>query len=163
MSDAMDAWASMSDDELMAALGEAVAEEHDVSARRADAARAAFTWRTVDDELAELLHDSALDAGAAVRSSGGAGAPRALTFGRSGLTLELEIAGTDVLGEVVPEGAAGDASGPASVTLQRPDLADVVVAADAAGFFRLAGVGHGPVRFVVELGGWSLTTPWVTL
>lgn len=154
-------WDAMSDDELLAALGEAVAEDVSVSTQRRDAARAAFTWRTVDDELAELLHDSALDAGAAVRSS--AGTPRALTFGRSGLTLEVEVAGEDVLGEVVPEGAADDGEGVARVTLQRPDATDEVVDADAAGFFRFSGVGAGLVRFVVELGGWSLTTPWVTL
>lgn len=157
----MSDWESMTDDELMAALGEAVAESTSVSERRREAARSAFTWRTVDDELADLLHDSALDAGAAVRSS--AGTPRALTFGRSGLTLEVEVAGEQVLGEVVPEGAAADGNDPARVTLQRPDADDVVIECDAAGFFRFSGVGSGPARFVVERGGWSLTTPWVTL
>ncbi|GAB3852788.1 hypothetical protein GCM10028801_04320 [Nocardioides maradonensis] len=147
-------WDSMSDDELLAALGEAVGEAGAVSDRRRDAARAAFTWRTVDEELAELLHDSLLDAGAAVRSSGGT--PRALTFGRSGITVEVEVDGDQVLGEVV------DGAG-AVVTLQRPDVEDVTVEADAAGFFRFAGVGAGLVRFVVEVGGFSLTTPWVTL
>ncbi|GAB4001327.1 hypothetical protein [Nocardioides ultimimeridianus] len=147
-------WDAMSDDELIAALGEAVAEDASVSTQRRDAARAAFTWRTIDDELAELLHDSAFDAGAAVRSS--AGTPRALTFGRSGITVEVEVDGDQVLGEVV------DGAG-AAVTLQRPELDDVAVEADAAGFFRFSGVGAGLVRFVVELDGWSLTTPWVTL
>ncbi|HJQ06121.1 MAG TPA: hypothetical protein VJ872_11790 [Nocardioides sp.] len=147
-------WESMSDDELLAALGDAVAETGAVSDRRRDAARAAFTWRTVDEELAELLHDSLLDAGAAVRSSGGT--PRALTFGRSGITVEVEVDGDQVLGEVV------DGAG-AAVTLQRPDLEDGTVEADAAGFFRFSGVGAGLVRFVVEVGGFSLTTPWVTL
>lgn len=157
----MSDWESMTDDELLAALGEAVAEESSVSDRRRAAASAAFTWRTVDEELAELLHDSLLDAGAAVRSSGGT--PRALTFGRSGITVEVEVDGDQVLGEVVPEGAAGDSGAVARVTLQRPDLEDESVDADAAGFFRFSGVGPGLVRFVVELGGWSLTTPWVTL
>ena len=60
---------SLDDDALMALLGDAVAESDAVSDRRRAAARAAFTWRSVDEELAELLHDSALDAGAAVRSS----------------------------------------------------------------------------------------------
>lgn len=147
-------WDSMSDDELLAALGEAVAESGAVSDRRRDAARAAFTRRTVDEELAELLHDSLLDAGAAVRSSGGT--PRALTFGRSGITLEVEVDGDQVLGEVV------DGAG-AHVTLQRPDVEDVSADTDAAGFFRFSEVGAGLVRFVVEVGGFVLTTPWVTL
>lgn len=160
----MSEWDDLSkldDDALMALLGEAVAEADAVPDARREAARAAFTWRSVDDELAELLHDSALDAGAAVRSS--AGGPRSLAFGRSGLTLEVEVDGDQVLGEVIATGAAASAEGLASVTLQRPDTPDVTTTVDAAGFFRFAGVGTGAVRFVVERGGWSLTTPWVTL
>lgn len=152
---------NLDDDALMALLGEAVKEADAVPDRRREAARAAFTWRSVDDELAELLHDSALDAGAAVRSS--AGTPRSLAFGRSGLTLEVEVDGDQLLGEVIASGDAASAEGLAAVTLQRPDTPDVTTTVDAAGFFRFAGVGTGAVRFVVERGGWSLTTPWVTL
>lgn len=157
----MTEWDAMDDDELMALLGQAVADADAVSERRRAAARAAFTWRSVDEELAELLHDSALDAGAAVRST--ADGPRSLAFGRGGLTLEVEVAGDRLLVEVGAEGAAADAEGPAVVRLQRPDAADVVETADPAGFLRFAEVGPGAVRFVVERGGWSLTTPWVTL
>lgn len=160
----MSEWDDLSkldDDALMALLGEAVAEADAVSDARREAARAAFTWRSVDDELAELLHDSALDAGAAVRSS--AGGPRSLAFGRSGLTLEVEVDGDQLLGEVIATGDAASGEGLASVTLQRPDTPDVTTTVDAAGFFRFAGIGTGAVRFVVERGGWSLTTPWVTL
>lgn len=156
----MTEWDALDDDELMALLGQAVAEADAVPEHRREAARAAFTWRSVDEELAELLHDSALDAGAAVRSS--AGGPRSLAFGRSGLTLEVEADGDRLLGEVVAEGDAA-ADGPATVTLQRPGAADVTETADAAGFVRFVGVGPGAVRFVVARGGWSLTTPWVTL
>lgn len=151
----------LDDDALMALLGDAVAENDAVSERRRQAARAAFTWRSVDDELAELLHDSALDAGAAVRSS--ATGPRSLAFGRSGLTIEVEVDGDQLLGEVVTTGSAGDGDAAATVTLQRPGADDEVVTVDAAGFFRFSGVGSGAVRFVVERGGWSLTTPWVNL
>lgn len=157
----MSNWDEMTDDQLMAALGEAVAEQQAVSERRRDAARSAFTWRSVDQELAELLHDSALDAGAAVRSS--AGGPRSLSFGRSGLTLEIEVEGDGVLGEVIGEGAASDPTVPTTVTLVRPDVEDRQVTTDAAGFFRLPDVTPGPARFVVERAGWTLTTPWVTL
>jgi hypothetical protein len=151
----------LDDDELMALLGEAVAEEAAVSDRRRTAARAAFTWRSVDAELAELLHDSALDAGAAVRS--GASEPRTLSFGHSGLTLEVEVDGETLLGQVIGTGSAASVTEPATVMLERPDAQALSAEADAAGFFRLEGVRTGTVRFVVEQGGWSLTTPWVTL
>ncbi|MBM0123877.1 hypothetical protein [Pimelobacter simplex] len=154
----------LNDDELMALLGEAVAEADAVSDRRRTAARAAFTWRSVDAELAELLHDSALDAGAAVRSgAGGGGEPRTLSFGHSGLTLEVEVDGETLLGQVIGTGSAASAPQAASVLLERPEADAVSAEADAAGFFRLERVRPGTVRFVVEQGGWSLTTPWVTL
>lgn len=144
---------AMSDDELMAMLGDAVAESTAVPDARRAAAQAAFTWRSVDEELAELLHDSALEAGAAVRST--AAAVRTLSFARDGLTLEVEVDGDDLLVEVV--GAPG-----ATVLLQRPAAEDVAAVADAAGFARFDAVA-GSVRFTVTAGDRSLTTPWVTL
>ena len=85
----------MTDDELLAELREAVAEADLVTDRQREAARAAFTWRTVDAELAELLHDSALEA-AAVR--GADDAARTLSFASGPLTLEVEIDGDTVHG-----------------------------------------------------------------
>ncbi|WP_182378832.1 hypothetical protein [Nocardioides sp. WS12] len=152
-------WDELTDDELMAELASAVAEPApEVLERRRAAAQAAFTWRTVDAELAELLHDSALEAGAAVRS--GSEGPRSLAFGRSGRTLEIEVDGDQVLGEVITDGEASERT---KVTLRRPDGQDVTVEADASGFVRFSGVASGLARFVVERAGWSLTTPWVTI
>lgn len=162
---------SAADDALLAELGAALAELDVVNAdptaeRRRAAARAAFTWRSVDAELAELLHDSALDAGAAVRSAE-VSAPRALSFGRSGLALEIEVDDDEVLVEVVvevvSEGAAAVAGARAMVTILRPDGREVVGIVDAAGFARFTGVAPGTVRFIAERAGYSLVTPWVTL
>ena len=142
------------DDALMAALSEAVAESDAVTDRRREAAQAAFTWRSVDAELMELLHDSALEAGAAVRGAADTG--RLLSFGRSELTIELEVGAGAVTGQVLP---AQDAT----VTLQATGAEDRTVAADGAGFFRIEQVGSGPVRFVVTTSETTLTTVWVTL
>ena len=147
------------DEELMAELAAAVTEEAAVSDRRRAAAKAAFTWRTVDAELADLLHDSALDPGAAVRSAGDG--PRTLSFRRAAVTLEVEVDGETVLGEVIDE-HEGEAA-PATVILQRPDADDRTAIADASGFFRFDGVEPGSVRFVVARAGWSLITPWATI
>lgn len=157
----MNDWDDITDDELAAELAAAVAEEDAVSERRREAAKAAFTWRSVDQELAELLHDSALDA-AAVRS---VGTVRTLAFGTDGMTLELEVHLGSVLGQVIPEGAAAAplGGGSAKIGLHRPSGADQTAHADANGFFRLDAVAPGPVRFTVEVPGAKLVTPWVTL
>lgn len=154
-------WDELSDDELMAALEAAVAEGDAVPQRRREAARAAFTWRSVDAELAELLHDSALDAGTAVRSSGATGAtgatgPRSLSFGSSGLALEIEVDGGVVMGQVVPPARA-------TVHVQAAGGAEVTVEVDPSGFFRVEGVEPGPTRFVARAADWTLTSPWVVL
>ena len=149
----MTAWDDFTDDELLAEVREAVAEADLVTDRQREAARAAFTWRTVDDELAELLHDSALEA-TAVR--GADDAARTLSFASGPLTLEVEIDGDTVLGQVVGQVAE-------SVVLQRAETPDQTLEVDASGFFRAADVASGPVRFVVQSGGWTMTSPWVAL
>ena len=148
----MTAWDDMTDDQLLAELREAVAEADLVTDRQREAARAAFTWRTVDAELAELLHDSALDA-AAVR---GGDPVRTLSFASGSLTLEVEIDGDTVTGQVV--GATAD-----TVLMQRSIADDEPLPVDSSGFFRVEGVAPGPVRFVVQAGDWTLTSPWVAL
>lgn len=155
----MSDWADMDDDELTAALAAAVAEGDAVSDRRRQAARAAFTWRSVDAELAELLHDSALDAGAAVRS-GAADEPRSLSFASGGLALEIEVDDDVVMGQVLPGSAPTTA---ATVTVQPAEGAEVSAEVDSAGFFRVEGVAPGPTRFVARAADWTLTSPWVVL
>ncbi len=149
----MTSFDDLSDDELLAALAEAVAEADLVTDRQREAAQAAFTWRTVDQELAELLHDSALEL-TGVR--GADDAPRTLSFASGALTLEVEIDGDVVIGQVV----GGTAE---SVVLQRSAGDDQPLDVDTAGFFRLDGVGAGPIRFVVQAGDWTLTSPWVAI
>jgi hypothetical protein len=148
----MTQWDDFTDDQLLAELREAVAEAGQVTDRQREAARAAFTWRTVDAELAELLHDSALES-AAVRGDDSA---RTLSFASGPLTLEVEIDGDTIMGQVV--GAAAE-----SVLVQRSIADDHPLVVDASGFFRLDGVAPGPVRFVVQAGDWTLTSPWVAL
>jgi hypothetical protein len=73
-------------------------------------AKSSFTWRTVDEELAEMVWDSAssADHGVLVRSS--TASVRLLTFATPHLTLELEIlpSGTRrrLVGELTPSTGA---------------------------------------------------------
>ncbi len=91
----------MQDDEIMALLAEALERADPVPAHVMDNARAAFTWRTIDAELAELVFDSALHA-SGVRSEE---ANRQVTFRSSNVEIEimiLEDRGRRLVGQLVP-------------------------------------------------------------
>lgn len=68
------------------------------------AARAAFAWRAIDVELAELTYDSVVDE-AALAGVRGRGGTRQLTFEAPGLTVEVEVGAADglhLVGQLVP-------------------------------------------------------------
>ena len=123
------------------------------------AARSAFTWRTVDDELADLMRDSAEEeAGALVRSGSG---PRQLSFESPRLGIELEVVATGprerrLDGQLLPPAAA-------TVTVQRPGEDPLSVQADELGRFSLDGLRAGVVRLHVALRGAQIAIPWTTI
>jgi hypothetical protein len=125
------------------------------------AARAAFTWRTVDAELAELMRDSADasdEAALLVRSGGG---PRQLSFESPRLGIELEVTATGersrrVEGQLLPPAAA-------MVTIERPGEDGLSVQADELGRFVLDGLRAGVVRLHVVLRGTQIAIPWTTI
>jgi hypothetical protein len=94
------------DEQLIAELAE-VLLRGDVPADVLAAAREAFTWRTVDADLAELTYDSLVDAGAPALRAGEA-EPQLLVFTASGLTIEVEVTedrnGRRMVGQVLPAG-----------------------------------------------------------
>jgi hypothetical protein len=126
-----------------------------------DGARAAFTWRTVDAELAELMRDSAEaeeEAGSLVR--GGQG-PRQLSFESPRLGIELEVTATGprerrLEGQLLPPAAA-------TVTVERPGQDGLSVQADELGRFVLDGLRAGVVRLHVALRGAQIAIPWTTI
>ncbi len=126
-----------------------------------DAARAAFGWRTVDAEIAELLRDSADatdDAALLVRSGGG---PRQLSFESPQLGIELEVTETGprerrLAGQLLPPADA-------TVTVERPGEESLSVQADDLGRFVLDGLRAGAVRLHVALGGAQIAIPWTSI
>jgi hypothetical protein len=126
-----------------------------------DAARAAFTWRTIDAELAELMSDSAdasEEAALLVRSGSG---PRQLSFESPRLGIELEVTATGdrsrrVEGQLLPPAAA-------IVTIERPGEDGLSVQADELGRFVLDGLRAGVVRLHVMLRGTQIAIPWTTI
>jgi hypothetical protein len=151
---------SPADHELIAILRDVLEETDPVPAALVDAARASFTWRTIDAELAELTSDSALG-GAAVRSTQ---APRLLTFATGETTIVVEVAplaspdGRRLLGQIV-------AARPAQVEV-RHDAGTLTVTADELGRFRAEPVAAGPISLACRFGDAAepdLVTSWVTV
>ena len=150
----------MEDERTSAFLADirAVLDEADpVPAHVVAAAKASYTWRTIDAELAELADDSALAPTAGIRGQGG---PRLLTFEAPTVTVVVEV--TDVgdrrriLGQLV---------GPqqARVDVRHADGTETVPA-DEVGRFSVDAVPAGPVSFVCHTGsGRSVVTSWVTV
>jgi hypothetical protein len=122
-----------------------------------DAARAAYTWRTIDAELAELTTDSAT-AVAGVRSSS---APRLLTFEGAGVEVEVEVAQTGstrrLSGQLVPVG-------PAQVTV-RWSSGSREATADDLGRFAVENVPAGSVSLLVLRTGAEhpIVTSWISI
>jgi len=126
------------------------------------AARDAFAWRTIDEELAELTRDSADDeAGVLVRGPGGGGGARLLSFESARVEIELEVVATGdrsrrLEGQLLPPGAA-------TVTVERPGESGLYVEADDLGRFVLEGLRAGVVRLHLLLGGAQIALPWTTI
>ncbi len=116
------------------------------------AAKACFTWRTIDAELAELVADSDL-VGSATRAMA---APRLLTFEAAGLTVEVEVGETGetrrLVGQLIPVGRA-------SITV-RWSAGSRDVESDDLGRFDVDHIPAGPVSMSVV--GAESNTPVVT-
>ena len=122
-----------------------------------DAARATYTWRTIDAELAELTADSAM-ATAGVRS---ASAPRLLTFEGAGVEVEVEVAHTGstrhLSGQLVP-------MGPAQITV-RWSSGSQEATADDLGRFAVDRVPAGSVSLAILRTGADqpIVTSWISI
>lgn len=120
------------------------------------AARAAFTWRTIDAELAELTADSLL-AAAGVRASQAA---RLLTFNAPGVEIEVEVAVTGgarrLTGQLVPVASA-------ELTVRWGDGATSTTS-DDLGRFTAHDVPAGLVRIEIRRPSQApIMTSWVTI
>ena len=115
------------------------------------------TWRTIDAELAALIHDSFADTQAALmRSSDDI---RSLTFESPRVTVEVELSGDRSLtGQIVPPQSA-------KIDLQHGGEVIASTAADQVGIFFLDDLPSGPIslvcRAVDEPPSWVIRTEWV--
>jgi hypothetical protein len=147
-----------SDDELLAQLRDIAAETDPVPALLLDAARSAFELRDLDAMLAELVHDSAVDAPAmAIR---GGGAERILSFVVRALAVECQITARgshrDLLGQLV--------GGRAEEIDVQVGGAVTTVPVNDGGRFSARNLPAGPFRLRCRLAdGTGLVTSWAAI
>ena len=144
------------DDELLDLLGRALRAAEPVPDHVQDGARAAWTWRTIDAELAELVFDSAAEL-TGVRSEDQA---RQVTFQAPGVEIEVMViddAVRRIVGQLIP---------PAEHTVELHGADRVLeTTTDHLGRFSFDEVLAGPVRLTVRGadGEPVIHTEWVLL
>ena len=145
------------DEQLLTALGEAIKARDAVPSWFVQTGKNAYAWHNVDAELAQLTYDSRTDAHEmAVARSEETATIRALTFTSAHLSIELEVAGGSLLGQVVP---------PQAGTLEARTKAGMTTApVDETGFFTVVPIPPGPflLRFGTTDGAYVMTG-WITL
>ncbi|MEU4777711.1 hypothetical protein [Micromonospora sp. NPDC023633] len=153
----MEPWPPAADDALLAELRAALRDSGPVPEEFLAAARAAFSWRSVDAELAlaELTFDSACDPQPAglTRSTGSA---RTLTFRTGAVVVEIEVTPTGVVGQLSP--ARG---GRVTARTSAGQYEEVPV--DAVGYFSMGAPPAGPVQLCAHTDGYAVATAWVSL
>ena len=144
------------DDAMLAELKAAVAERDAVPERLLRDAKAAFAWRTVDQELERLTleSDSLFDDLALVRSGAGDDTSRVLSFEGSGIGLEIEITDRVVVGQVFPMSAA-------LITIVGAAGPSIETRTDELGCFVVDRIPNGPLRVRCDTQDSSFITDWL--
>jgi hypothetical protein len=144
------------DDELLAALGEAIRAREAVPEWFLETGKNAYAWHNIDAELAQLTYDSDTDrdAVAAVRSE--TASIRALTFTSARLSIELEVGEGSLIGQIIP---------PRAGTLEVHTTAGVTSSpVDEIGCFAVAPIPNSPFRLRCRTeDGADVLTGWITL
>lgn len=146
------------DDDLLGALREALrSADHPQLDLVLANAKDAFSYQRLDEELAQLVYDSLLDAGApsAVRAGDSA---RTVVFENDAISIEIEIIGDTIVGQVAPPGEV-------RITVEMPEQEAFQVQTDELGCFSLTAaslnaLSRGPLRLQIERNQRVTTTEW---
>jgi hypothetical protein len=146
------------DDQLMDMIAAAMDGADPVPEGVLEAARATFTWRTIDAELAALVFDSAADDLVGVRSTE---TTRQMTFRTPGVEIELVVVSETrrrIVGQLVPPQEA-------EITLHHQDETRTA-RSDRLGRFTFPDVPSGSVRLTCKLAdesGAVIQTEWTLI
>ena len=149
--------AGWDNDDLLAALREALRAREAVPPEFVEAAMNAFAWHNIDSELAQLTYDSSRDPEYQPSLRAESASIRALTFTSVHLTIEVEVTQGSLLGQIIPAQAG-------VVTVQPRDGAEAELPADEIGCFTIVPVPVGPFRLRCRaVAGTDAQTGWITL
>jgi hypothetical protein len=144
------------DDELLAALGDAMRAREAVPEWFVETGKNAYAWHNIDAELAQLTYDSDLDRDRAAVVRSETASIRALTFTSGRLSIELEVASGSLLGQIIP---------PRTGTLEVHTTAGVTSSpVDEIGCFSVTPIPASPFRLRCRTeDGADVLTGWITL
>ena len=144
------------DDELLAALGEAIQAREEVPEWFIETGKNAYAWHNIDAELARLTYDSSRDRDAVAMVRSEAASIRALTFTSAQLSIELEVTAGSLVGQIIP---------PRAGTLEVHTTAGVASSpVDEIGCFAVTPIPSSPFRLRCRTeDGTDVLTGWITL
>jgi hypothetical protein len=145
------------DEQLMAALSEAIKAREAVPSWFVETGKNAFAWHNIDAELAQLTYDSYQDRRevAAMRSE--TASIRALTFTSDHLSMELEVTAHSLLGQIIPP-----RPGALEIHTKAGQITSVEV--DEIGRFAVDPIPNSPFRLRCRTAdGTDVLTGWITL
>jgi hypothetical protein len=145
------------DDQLLAALGEAMRARQAVPAEFIEAGKNAYAWHNIDAELAQLTYDSSRDERWSVTVRSETASVRALTFTSAHFSIDLEVTEDSLLGQITPprEGTIETRTGAGATTATR---------IDESGCFSIQPIPASPFRLHYRAAdGTDMVTGWVTL
>jgi len=149
-----DGW---NDEQLMAALGEAMRARQAVPDWFVETGKSAYAWHNIDAELAQLTYDSNEDQREAAVLRSETASIRALTFTSAHLSLELEVTGDSLLGQLLPA-----REGQLEIHTRAGDITTTEV--DEIGCFSVDPIPESPFRLRCHTAdGTDVLTGWITI
>jgi hypothetical protein len=142
-------------EQLLAALGEAIRARQAVPDSFIDMGKGAYAWHNIDAELAQLTYDSSREPAAGLRSE--TASIRALTFTSAHLSLELEVTGDSLVGQIIPLRSG-------TLEIQTRAGATTTTPVDEIGCFAVEPIPASPFRLHCRTAdGTDVLTGWITL
>jgi hypothetical protein len=145
------------DDRLLVALGQALRAREAVPSWFVETGRNAFAWHNIDAELAQLTYDSNEDRLQATVMRSETASIRALTFTSAHLSVELEVTGNSLLGQLFPT-----REGELEIHTRAGEISMTDV--DEIGCFSIDPIPESPFRLRCHTAdGTNVLTGWITI